>query len=62
MELVCLQLDALEDVSETQRFFKDNEIEFHKEKPTIKTIEVPFTDKSDAFYSSYIQKIPAGQC
>jgi hypothetical protein len=61
-ELVCLQLDALEDVGEAQRFFKDNGIQFHREKPTIGTIEIPFNDKSDTFFTSYLQKIPAGQC
>jgi len=62
VELVCLQLDALEDAGEAQRFFKDNGIEFHREKPTIKTIEIPFNDKSDAFFTPYLQKIPAGHC
>lgn len=62
VELVCLQLDALEDAGEAQKFFEANGIEFHREKPTIKTIEIPVSDTSDTFFTPYLQKIPAGQC
>ena len=59
LELVCLHLDALEDAGETQKFFKDNGIEFHREKPKTGIIEIPFNDRSDTFFTSYLQKIPA---
>jgi hypothetical protein len=61
-ELVCLHLDTLEDVGEAQRFFKDNGIEFHRVKPKMGTIEIPYNDKVNTFFSSYLQKIPTSPC
>ena len=62
MELVCLQLNALDDAGEAERFFKEHGIEFHREKPKKGTIAIPYNDKTDTFFTSYLQKIPAGQC
>ncbi len=62
IELVCLQLDALEDVGEAQKFFKDNGIEFHLKKPTVGTIEIPLNEKTDTFFATLLQRIPAGRC
>lgn len=61
-ELSCLHLDTLEDVGETERYFKDNNIEFYEEKPKIGTVKIPLDYSSNVFVTSHLQRIPASPC
>jgi hypothetical protein len=59
VELVGLHINTLEDVGERQRFFKENGIKFHLNKPQMGVINLPYETKLDVFISQYLQKIPA---
>jgi predicted RNase H-like HicB family nuclease len=60
-DAVLCHLDSLEDVGETSRFFKENNIEFYRVKPKHSvSVNVPI-DK-EIFVQSHVQSIPVGAC
>ena len=57
-EFVLLHLNTLEDVGERERFFKKNNICFHKVKPRNDfTVKVPLDE--DVFIHPHVQRVPA---
>lgn len=57
-EAVGLHLNTLEDTGERERFFKENNILFHKVKPKADvTVCIPLTQ--DVFIHPHVQRIPA---
>ena len=57
-EAVLLHLNTLEDVGERERFFKENDIPFHKVKPE-DDITVNVSLRQDVFIHPHVQHIPA---
>lgn len=51
-EAIELNLNTLEDVGERERFFRDNNVSFHKQKPKQINISIPFD--RDSFVSNDI--------
>lgn len=56
-EAVLLHLNTLEDVGERQRFFRENNIEFHHARPR-KNITVRVSPKTSTFIEPYVQRLP----
>lgn len=57
-EAVLLHIDTLEDFGERERFFKENNISFHKVKPE-NDITVSVSLRHDVFVHPHVQRIPA---
>lgn len=56
-EAVCLHLNTLEDVGERARFFKENSIKLHRQRPTPAfSIHTPI--RRETFYRPHIQRVP----
>ncbi len=51
-EAIELNLNTLEDVGERERFFRDNNVSFHTQKPKQINISVPFD--RDSFVSNCV--------
>jgi predicted RNase H-like HicB family nuclease len=58
-EAIALHLNALEDVGEDERFFKENNIKFYKQKPSVTSVNIK--TNSDDFVTSCVQRIGAGE-
>lgn len=56
-EAVLLHLNTLEDVGERQRFFRENNIEFHRARPR-KNITVHVPPRTSTFIEPYVQRLP----
>ena len=56
-EAVLLHLNTLEDVGERQRFFRENNIEFHHTRPK-KNITVCVPPRTSTFIEPYVQRLP----
>ena len=57
-EFVLLDLNTLDDIGERERFFRENNITFHKVRPVNDvTVSVPLEE--DVFIHPHIQRIPA---
>jgi len=56
-EAVLLHLNTLEDVGERQRFFRENNIEFHHTRPR-KNITVRVSPGRSTFIEPYVQRLP----
>ncbi|MEA4878874.1 hypothetical protein SDC9_42724 [bioreactor metagenome] len=59
-EAVCLHLNTLEDVQESERFFKENNIVVHHIKPRQEKVSITVDEASDGatFFRPYVQSIP----
>jgi len=57
-EAVLLHLNTLQDVDETERFFKEHSIKFHRTRPT-KVVNIRAPIRKETFYRPHIQQIPA---
>ena len=57
-EAVLLHLNTLQDVDETERFFKEHSIKFHRTRPT-KVFNIRAPIRRETFYRLHIQQIPA---
>ena len=57
-EAVLLHLNALEEVGERERFFKEHHVELYSTKPR-KGVTVCLPLKPEVFAHSHIQRIPA---
>ena len=55
-EAVLLHLNTLEDVGERQRFFTENNIEFHRARPR-KSITVCVSPRTTTFVEPHVQRL-----
>lgn len=55
-EVVGLHLNALEDVGERERFFREHNITFHTTKP--KSIMVSIPKNNSSFVQPHVRRIP----
>jgi predicted RNase H-like HicB family nuclease len=55
-EAVLLHLNTLEDVGERQRFFRENNIEFHRARPR-KNITVCVSPRTSIFVEPHVQRL-----
>jgi predicted RNase H-like HicB family nuclease len=55
-EVAVLHLNALEDVGERKRFFREHKIQFHGIRPTSIMVSIPTS--STSFVQPHIQRIP----
>ncbi len=58
VEAVCLNLNALEDVGERKRFFREHNIEFYQNSPR-KNVTISTPVDGDVFVRPFIQRVPA---
>ena len=56
-EAVLLHLNTLESVGERERFFKENNIEFHPDRPR-KNITVCVPPRTSTFIEPHVQRLP----
>jgi len=55
-EAVLLHLNTLEDVGERERFFREHNIEFHRERPR-KDITICVSPRASTFIEPHVQRL-----
>ena len=57
-EAVLLHLNALEEVGERDRFFREHNIPLHPEQPKGITVNLPVKPQSDVFFQPLVHAVP----